>query len=84
MKRHDLISVKQASEITGYSRMHIIRLIKEGKIKAERIGRSYAVYRDSLGDIYKEITQEEKERVHNAVDKVIKDYSETLKKLGKE
>lgn len=50
MKQEDekLISVKEASDIAGYSRQHIVRLIKNDKIKAKRIGRSFVVYRDSL------------------------------------
>ncbi len=32
----NLISVKEAADIMGYSRIHVVRLIKAGKIKAKK------------------------------------------------
>ncbi len=78
----NLISVKEATGIMGYSRMHIIRLIKSGKIKAKKIGRSYVIDRDSLGGIYKKITSHEEKEVIKAVNKIVKEFGPALKKLG--
>lgn len=80
----NLISVKEAADILGYSRIHIVRLINSGSIKASRIGRSYAVDKNSLGGIFKKITPTEEKAVDKAVKRVVEDYSPVLKKLGKE
>ena len=83
-KDKDLISVKEAALIMGYSRMHVVRLIKLGKIKAAKVGRSYVVYKGSLGGIYKEISSVEEKKIETAVKKVLKEFGPALKKLGKE
>jgi len=79
-----LISTKEASEILNMSRMHVIRLIKQGEIKAFKVGRSYLIDRNSLGGIFKEITSEDKRRIDKAVEKTIRRYGEVLRKLGSE
>jgi len=81
---NDLISVKEAAEILGYSRVHIVRLINGGAIKATRVGRSYAVDKNSLGGIFKKITPVEEKAIDKAMKRVVKDYTPVLKKLGKE
>ena len=83
-EKKNLISVKEASEILNISRMHVIRLIKQGEIKAFKIGRAYVVDRNSLGGIFKEITSEDKRRIDKAVEKTIREYGEVLRKLGSE
>ncbi|GEM_PF-728784 len=82
----NLISVKEAADLLGYSRNHIVRLIKSGVIKATRVGRSYVVDKKSLGveGIFKKITPAESRVIKKATSRVIKDYSPLLKKLGKE
>lgn len=78
------ISVKEAADIMGYSRMHVVRLIQSGEIKAEKIGRSYAVLKSSIPGIFKDMTKDEKKDVDKAVNMVIKEYGEALKKLSEE
>ena len=80
----ELISVKEAAELTGYSRMHVARLIKDGKISARKIGRSYVVDRSSLGGIFRDITPDEEKKIESVMDKVMDDYGPVLKKLSKE
>jgi excisionase family DNA binding protein len=82
--KNELISVKEAAEITGYSRMHIVRLINDGKIIANKVGRSYVVDRNSLGGIFKKITPKEEKNIDHLMNKVIKDYGPALKRLSKE
>lgn len=80
----NLISVKEAAELLGYSRQHVVRLINSGQIKAKQIGRSFVVEKNSLGGIFKEITPGEERTVEKAVAKVIREFKPALKKLGKE
>ena len=83
-ENNNLISVKEAADILGYSRMHIIRLINSGTIKASRVGRSYVIDKNSLSGIFKKITPNEEKAVNKAVKRVVKDFSPVLDKLGKE
>lgn len=83
-KDKNMISVKQAAELLGYSRMHIVRLINSGKIKAERVGRSYVVDKNSLGGIFKNISSSEEKEIQKVMDRVIKEFGPALRKLGKE
>lgn len=79
------ISTREAAEIMGISRMAVVQKIQQGQIKAEKVGRSYMVDRDSLNVIYKEeLTKEEKKQIEKAVKKTVKDFGEALKKLGSE
>lgn len=43
-----LISVKEAAELLGYSRQHVVRLIKSGQITGWQIGRSFVVEKKSI------------------------------------
>lgn len=79
------ISTREAAEIMGISRIAVVKKIQKGQIKAEKVGRSYMVDRDSLNVIYKEeLTKEEKTQIEKAVKKTVKDFGEALKKLGNE
>lgn len=80
----NLISVQEAADILGYSRMHVFRLIKSNKIIAKQIGRSYVIDRNSLGGIFKKITPSEEKAVGKAMDRVLKDFEPVLRKLSKE
>jgi len=42
------ITTKQASELTAYSRKHIIRLVESGKVKGQRFGDVWQIDRRSL------------------------------------
>jgi excisionase family DNA binding protein len=80
----NLISVKEAADLLGYSRMQIVRLIDSGTIKANRVGRSYVIDRNDISGIFKQITPGEEKAVNKAVNKAIDEYEPLLKKLGKE
>ena len=83
-KEKDLISVTEAAKLLGISRMHVIRKIKKGEIKAIRVGRAYAIDRNQLGGIFRRISDKERKEVNKAVEKVLKKYGEVIKKLGAE
>lgn len=84
MGKEKYISTTEAAEIMGISRVAVFKKIKSGEIKAKKIGRNYIIDKSSLGSIYQEITPSQEKKVDQALDKVIKEYGEALKKLGKE
>jgi excisionase family DNA binding protein len=80
----NLISTKEAAEILGISTVAVWKRIQKRQIHAFKVGRAYVVDRRSLGNIYQEMSLDDKKRIDKAVDKVVKDYGTTLKRLGKE
>lgn len=84
MARNDLISVTEAAELMGISRVAVFKKIKKGEIEAQKVGRSYVINKNSIGSIYQELTEKQKKIVEKAVAKTVKDYGDTLRKLGQE
>ena len=88
-KKRTYISVAELAKMLGISRIAVFNKIKKGQIPAEKIGRSYAILMEHVneiisGSISEILTEEKKEDIKNAVEKVVKEYGETLKLLVKE
>lgn len=82
--RDKYLSTIEAAKIMGISRVAVLKQIKSGKLRAERVGRNYIIDRADLAGIFKGITPSEKRKVSNAMKKVVKEYGPALKRLGKE
>ena len=83
------ISVAELAKMLGISRIAVFKKIKKGQILAEKIGRSYAISMEHVSDIVgsaktQVLTEIQKEEIKKAVEKVVKEYGETLRLLGKE
>lgn len=79
------LTVKQLADILGISRIAVFNKIKKGQLIAEKVGKTYLISKDQLvGIIDNNISEEDKTEIKKGVNKVIHDYSETLKMLGKE
>lgn len=83
-KEKKYISTTEAAEIMGISRVAVFKQIHAGKIKARKVGRNYIIDRNDIGGIYKEITPQEVRLVENGLQKAIREYRETLERLGGE
>lgn len=70
----DLMSVKQVAELLGVSRVQIVRLIQAKKIPATKVGRNYVISRKTLREYL----------IDRPVKRAVKDFGETLKRLGDE
>lgn len=85
MVNNEFISTTELAKLLGISRVAVFKKIKEGKIKAEKIGRNFMIRKKDLPEILGEVLSEEKKRqIEEAVHKTVKEYGETLKLLGKE
>jgi hypothetical protein len=63
----------------------VFNRIKLGKIKAEKIGRNYVIYKNNLPeDINPKLSLVDKADIEKGVKKVLQDYGDTIKMLGKE
>ena len=80
-----MYSTLEVANILHLSRIEVFRKIKAGKIKAQKIGHSYVIPFESIEDILGEtIGTHKKEEIERVIDKALKDYGETFKKLSKE
>lgn len=78
-------SVTELAEILGVTRAAVHKKIKAGKIATIRIGRSHAIPVLSLPEILQtELGEERKKEIADVVKRVVKEYGETLRLLGKE
>jgi excisionase family DNA binding protein len=85
MKKQDYLTIPQAAKLLGISRIAVYRKVKKGQIKAQKIGRSYLIQQDVIGGSRgRPLSTREKQRVDAAIRRVVKEYGETLRLLGKE
>lgn len=78
-------TVTELADILNISRVAVFKKIKNGQIKAEKIGRDYAIFKKDLNGIVRgELTDKSKEEIEKGVTKVVEEYGDVLKKLGKE
>ncbi len=79
------LTIPQLAERLGLSRTTVYRYVKAGKIPAIKIGRNYVIDEKQISELLsKEITEADKKRIDQAVEKVIKEYGDVIRKLGKE
>ena len=88
-KKAIYISIAELAKMLGISRIAVFNKIKKGQIPAEKIGRSYAISMEHANEIVSGgssdvLTEEKKKMIKKGVEKVVKEYGETLKLLGKE
>lgn len=88
-KKAIYVSVAELAKMLGVSRIAVFKKIKKGQIPAEKIGRSYAISMEDVNEIISGhnsavLTEDKKQEIKKAVEKVVKEYGETLKLLGKE
>ena len=78
------LSTKEVADLLGISRVSVFKKIKKGQIKAEKIGRNYVISAKDMNLFSRVLDKKSKKQLSSSVDKVIKDYGETIKLLGNE
>lgn len=81
----ELLSTAEIARILGITPVAVFKRIKSGKIKAEKVGRNYVIRRQDLPEILGTVlTPNQKKEIETGVKKVVKEYGETLRLLGKD
>lgn len=87
-KKTLFVSVSELAKILGISRVAVFKKIKKGQIPASKVGRSYVILKEDVDSVIHgkplALTEEKKGQIKKAVEKVVREYGETLKLLGKE
>lgn len=78
------VTTTEAGKILGLDRTQVFRLIKAGKIPAERVGKNYVIKLEDLGVGAEALSKKEERQIEKSVSKVFKEYGDVIKKLGEE
>jgi len=89
MEKQEYISTTKLAKLLGISRIAVYKKVKKGEIKAIKIGRMFAIPKTEVkrlvGDIIGHpLSEEEKKEIDRAVERMVKEYGEVLRLLGKE
>ena len=85
MKRRGYITIPQLAKMLGVSRIAVYKRVKKGQIKAERVGRSFAIARrDVAGILGRALGKKGQRQIDRAVKKTVAEYGEALRLLGNE
>lgn len=85
MNSKKYISLPELAKLLGISRIALYNKVRAGKIKAEKIGRNYAILQSCVSAILgKSLSEEDKKEIDTAVKRTVKEYGEVLRLLGKE
>lgn len=83
--KKDYLTVKELADILHISRIAVFNKIKNGLIKAEKVGKTYIISKSNLkGVLGDKLDEKSKRGIEKGVGRVVKEYGETLKRLGKE
>ena len=78
-------STTEAANIFRVSRKTIFLWIKNGKMKAAKVGRNFIIPHSSIVEkLGKTLGIEKKVEIEGSIDKAMKDYEQTFRRLGKE
>ena len=85
MGNKEFITTAELAKILGISRIAVFKRIKRGQIKAIRVGKNFAIPKNSLPEVLGKILSEKNKReIETAVKKTVKEYGQTLRLLGNE
>ena len=85
MIKAQYITIPQLAKMLGISNAAVYKKVKSGQIKATRIGKNYVISDSDITTILgKKLSEADEKRIDTAVRKVIKEYGELLRILGKD
>lgn len=85
MGKIKLLSTTEVAKILGVSRIAVFKKIKNGQIRARKVGRNYVVKESDLSEVLGAIlSKERKNKIEESVKKTVEEYGEALNMLGKE
>jgi len=80
-----LYTVFEIASLLDISRIAVYKKIKQGKIKAEKIGRRIFVSKKEVENLnIGGLSDKKKQKIDKVVNKAMEEFGETFKLLGKE
>lgn len=85
MINKQFLSTSELAKLLGISRIAVFHRIKNGSIKATKVGRNYIIDRNDVGIILnKSLNAKDKQEIDKTIKKTLSEYGETLRLLGAE
>lgn len=85
MDKKKYLTIPELAEILGVSRIAVYKAVKNGKIKAEKIGRNYIISdKDVVHLLRSELSKKDEQRINKAISKAINEYGNLFKQLSRE
>jgi len=85
MSKNKYISIPELAKLLGISRIAVYKKVRKGQIRAVKIGRNFAIPKKYIsGIIGKDLNEQNKKEIDNAVRKTVQEYGEVLRLLGRE
>jgi len=85
MIENKYISIPELAKLLGISRIAVYKKVRKGQIRAVKIGRNFAIPKKYIsGIIGKDLNEQNKKEIDNAVRKTVQEYGEVLRLLGRE
>jgi excisionase family DNA binding protein len=79
------LTIPELAKLLGVSRIAIYHRVKKGEIPATKIGRTYVITDEAIANVLgKGTTRARKKQIDAAVRKIVEEYGEVLKQLGRE
>ncbi|MBN1975173.1 MAG: helix-turn-helix domain-containing protein [Sedimentisphaerales bacterium] len=83
MNKDKYFTIPQLAEMLGISRIAVYKKVKNKQIKAEKIGKNYAIPLHEIASIFGNVLRKkDKDEIDQAVKRTVKEYGNTLKLLG--
>ena len=83
--KKDFLTTAELADLLDISQVAVFKKIKKDQIKAQKIGRNFAIPKSEVEILLGEkLSQQTKDEIDRAVKKVVKEYGETLKLLAQE
>jgi excisionase family DNA binding protein len=81
----EFFSTTDLSRTLGVSRTAVFKKIKAGKIIAQKVGRNYVIPKSEFASALGQFVPERKKGdIEKTVKRIVREYEETLRLLGKE
>jgi excisionase family DNA binding protein len=78
-------STTEVAKVLNLSSVAVFKKIKNGQLKAQKIGRNYVIAKEDLEALIgSALSSEQKDEIESVVKKAVKQYKVTFRRLGKE
>lgn len=81
----EFVTIPELAKFLGISRIAVFKKVKNGEIKAQKVGRIYLIPKSKVDQIFgKKLSAQDQKEIEVAVKRTVREYGEVLKMLGAE
>ena len=85
LKGRSFFSTTELASMLGVSRIAVFKKIRSGAIHAEKIGRNYVIPKEEIAAVLGLFVPERRRKeIDKSVERTVREYGDTLRRLGKE